>query len=99
MKRRVWSARAARHLSEIFDFIAAENPAAAGRVVARILSATERLERHPFSAPAGRVPGTRQLVVPTLPYVVIHVVGPDAIEIHGVFHTARHPRSRGFHEG
>ena len=99
MKRRVWSARAARHLSEIFDHIAKDNPAAAGRVVARILSATERLERHPYSAPASRVPVTRQLVVPNLPYVVIYVVGQTAVEIHGVFHTARHPRSRGFHEG
>jgi addiction module RelE/StbE family toxin len=86
-------------LAEIFDYIAKENPSAAGRVMARILSATERLERHPFSAPAGRVLGTRQLVVPNLPYVVIYVVGQNAIEIHGVFHTARHPRSRGFHEG
>ncbi len=99
MKRRVWSARAARHLSEIFDYIANENSAAAGRVVSRILNATERLERLPYSAPAGRVPGTRQLVVPGLPYVVIYVVGQSAIEIHGVFHTARHPRSRGVHEG
>ena len=68
-------------------------------MVARIIKATERLEHHPFSAPAGRIASTRQLVVPGLPYVVIYAVAEDAIVIHGVFHTARDPRSRGLHEG
>jgi addiction module RelE/StbE family toxin len=98
VKRRIWSARAARHLSEIHGYVSHENPAAADRVLARIIATTERLERHPFSARAGVVLGTRELIVSGLPYVVIYVVTDDSIEIRGVFHTSRDPRSRGCHE-
>jgi hypothetical protein len=45
-----------------------------------------------------RVRGTRQLVVTGVPDVGIYAVADTAMEIHGVFHTARHPHSRGLHE-
>jgi addiction module RelE/StbE family toxin len=99
VRRRVWSERAARQLGEIHAFIARVNPTAADRVLARIIAATARLEEYPYSARAGEAVGTRELVIPRIPYIVVYSVADDAIEIHGVFHTARDPRSRGFHEG
>ena len=85
--------RAARHLSEIHSYVARVNPAAADRILTRIITATARLEKFPYSARVGEAGGTRELVIPRLPYIVVYSVTDDVIEIHGVFHTARDPRS------
>ena len=58
----------------------------------RIERAIRRLEVLPLSARPGRVPGTRVLAVPGLPYVVIHRVRDDWIDIIAVLHTARNRR-------
>ena len=60
MARLIWTEPAVTDLNEIAEYIALENPAAARSLVQQIVSAVERLERHPRS---GKVPpaleGTR----------------------------------------
>jgi toxin ParE1/3/4 len=52
----------------------ASNPAAASRVGQRILDAVRHLEDFPWQGRPGRSPGTRELVISPLPYLVIYSV-------------------------
>jgi toxin ParE1/3/4 len=61
----------------------------AGRVVQKILRAVDLLKRNPAMGRAGRVAGTRELVVAETPYIVPYRVRGDAVEILRVFHAAR----------
>lgn len=85
-------ARALGHLRQIERYVAADTPAAAGRLVARIERAILNLADHPLSAPAGVVPGTRQRAIADTPYLVIYRVDTDGITILAVLHAA--PRAR-----
>ncbi|THB64173.1 MAG: type II toxin-antitoxin system RelE/ParE family toxin [Desulfovibrio sp.] len=58
----------------------------------RIWTATQRLKSFPHSGRPGRVPGTRELVIP--PYVLPYEVFEGVIYILTVFHTSRAPFSR-----
>ena len=84
-----WLRTALRNLDQEADFIAAEDPAAAGQVVHRILDAVALLSTHPGLGRPGRVVGTRELVVPNTRYVIPYRVQRDEIVILRVFHTSR----------
>jgi toxin ParE1/3/4 len=84
-----WSVRAARDLTSIRDYIAKENPNAAARVAEALLEATVQLERFPQSGRPGRIAGTRELVVPGLPYILFYRIVEDVILIAAVHHTSR----------
>jgi len=86
-----YTKRSLRHLQQIHDYIAQDDPEAAGRTVRRIREAVARLETLPLSGRAS-IDETRLLAVPGLPYVVIHVVKADVIRILAVFHTAQNRR-------
>jgi toxin ParE1/3/4 len=88
-----YKARALRHIEAIHDYITKDDPVAAARVVRRIEYSIGRLVTLPFSGRPGVVAGTRILVVPGLPYVVIYRVGADEVDIIAVLHTARGRRS------
>lgn len=84
-----WLKRALENLSAEADFVAEENPAAAARLVESILNATDRLAEFPAMGRPGRVSGTRELVIPGLPYIIPYRVRANAVEILRVFHSAR----------
>ena len=80
---------AAQDLSEIRRYIAEDKPGAARRVAQLILDAIDYLRNHPGIGRTGRIPGTRELVIPGIPYIIPYRVKSDVIEILGVLHTAR----------
>ena len=84
-----WLRKALANLDEEGEYIARDNPAAAARVVLRILSAVELLKQNPAIGRPGRVAGTRELVVTETPYVVPYRVREDVVEVLRVFHGAR----------
>jgi addiction module RelE/StbE family toxin len=87
-----YKVRALRDLEEIHSYISQFDTVAAGAVVRRIERSINRLLILPMSGRPG-VKGTRLLVVPGLPYVVIHRVAGDMIDIIAILHTARRRRS------
>ncbi len=89
-----WLRAALRNLDEEASFIAADDPRAARLVVARVLDSVAQLADQPGLGRPGRVPGTRELVVPKTRYVVPYRVNGEAVEILRVFHTSRRPPSR-----
>jgi len=84
-----WTRTALKNLDDEATFIARDNPRAAAGLVTRILEAVDALAAHPAMGRAGRVPGTRELVVPGTPYIVPYRVRRGAVEVLRVFHAAR----------
>ena len=88
-----YKTRALRQLEQIHGHIAKDDPGAASRTVTRIVHSIGRLSRFPWSARPGVVAGTRILVVPGLPYVVVHRVREEFVDVIAILHTARRRRS------
>ncbi len=86
-----WLIGATESLRSVHRHIAIENPEAAGRVVARIERVVIRLADHPLSGRLGRVAGTREVVVPGLPYLIVYRVEAQQVTILRVFHGKREP--------
>jgi toxin ParE1/3/4 len=82
---------ALRDLETIRSYIEQYDEQAAERVIRRIERAVARLEILPHSGRPARG-DIRILSVPELPYVVIHRVRNDRVEIAAVLHTARKRR-------
>jgi toxin ParE1/3/4 len=86
----IWSPEAIQDLILLRAFIAEESPAAARRIALRILHDVEQLlPANPHMGRPGRVPGTRELVIPQTPYIVPYRVPREAIQILRVYHGAR----------
>ena len=84
-----WRLSAVSDLADIRDYISENDPEAARAVVERVLRSIDRLESFPGSGRAGQILGTRELVVPGLPYIVVYTCDDTDISIIGVFHGAR----------
>lgn len=78
-------------LGDIVDYIASDNPDAAANVYKKIVVAANRLIDFPAMGRSGWLPGTRELVIPNLPYIVVYQVDAtrDTVTILAVFHGAR----------
>lgn len=85
----VWAPRSRAHLEHLYTYIANDNPDAARNIVARIVDAVENLADFPESGRAGRVPHTRELVIPGTPYLVVYRVRNAVLEVIAVLHEAR----------
>jgi toxin ParE1/3/4 len=84
-----WTSPALRDLEAIGDYIARDSPAAAVRIVIRILDQAELLAAHPHAGRAGRVPATREMIVSDTPFILPYRVKGDVVEVLAVFHGAR----------
>ncbi|MGC2778558.1 MAG: type II toxin-antitoxin system RelE/ParE family toxin [Bradyrhizobium sp.] len=86
----VWSPEAIADLVALRAYIAQDDPAAAQRVALHIIRNVETLlSGHPEMGRLGRVPGTRELVIPRTPYIVPYRLVDDTLQILRVFHRAR----------
>jgi toxin ParE1/3/4 len=84
-----WTRRALRRLDHIGATIARNNPDAAASVVSRIFLSINTLADHPNIGRNGRVLGTRELVIPALPYIIPYRVTATTIEIITIMHAAQ----------
>ena len=84
-----WTRRALRRVEQIGDPNAADDPAAAARVVARVFSAVEALAAQPAMGRTGRIGGTRELVLADLPYVIAYRVTAETVDVLTVLHGSR----------
>jgi toxin ParE1/3/4 len=86
----VWSPEAIDDLAALRAYIEQDNPAAAQRVALHIVQNVETLiAANPKIGRPGRVPGTRELVVPRTPFIVPYRLVGEKIQILRVFHSAR----------
>ncbi len=83
-----WTPEAIADRDAIFDYIEADNPAAAAALDELFSEKAERLTDHPKLGRPGRVEGTRELVVHENYILVYDIVG-DLTRILRVLHAAR----------
>ena len=88
MMRLLWSAKARQRRDEIFDYIAADNPAAALWLDEQFSQAAKRIMVFPLSGRKGRVAGTRELVIHEN-YFLVYEILADRIVILTVHHSAQ----------
>lgn len=84
-----WSILAITDREEIFDYIAADNPAAAISLDERISARVQDLLQFPESGRPGRVVGTRELVIANTPYIAAYRLSGDTVRVLRVLHGAR----------
>ena len=85
-----WSVEADADLEEIYEHIAEDNPTAAAEVYSFISAyAEQQLSEHPEIGHEGRVPNTRELVVPRYrAYTIVYEIKTN-VEIVAVWHAKR----------
>jgi toxin ParE1/3/4 len=82
----VWLKSATLDLYRVREFIRQDNPSSAVKVGARIEAAVDSLARFPEMGHVGEVPGTRELVISSLPYSVVYRLKGDSVQILRVLH-------------
>ncbi|MGP5326780.1 type II toxin-antitoxin system RelE/ParE family toxin [Vreelandella titanicae] len=84
-----WLRRALNDLESIADYIALDNPIAALAMIDAIESVTDGLVDHPKRGRDGRMPGTRELVIPDTAYISVYRLKAGRVEILRVLHSAQ----------
>jgi toxin ParE1/3/4 len=86
----IWSPEAIADLAALRTYIEQDNPAAAQRIALHIIHNIETLlPESPEMGRAGRVPGTREFVIPRTPFIVPYRLVGNAIHVLRIFHGAR----------
>ncbi len=84
----IWSPEAKRQISEIWHYIALDDPEAADRMVTRLVAAAEKLPHFPHLGTPGRE-GSRELVIGGTPFIVVYRIKGEEIRIGTVLHGAQ----------
>ena len=87
-----WTEEAAANLEHISLYIAEDNLEAALKTVSTIYERIEQLSTFPNRGRMGREPGTRELVLSPLPYIVAYRVKESTVEILHIWHGAQRRR-------
>ena len=84
-----WSTAAASDLENIADYVFEKTPENAARLIRGICDAVFALRIYPNRGRPGKKSGTRELVLPTLPYIVVYKVASDVLHIVRILHGAQ----------
>lgn len=83
-----WTKTALRSVDEIAGYISKDNPTRATSFARELQDAVTKLQTHSGMGRAGRVPGTRELVLHKN-YIAIYRVRGEDVEILRLHHVAR----------
>jgi toxin ParE1/3/4 len=81
-----WSRRAKASVVAISDYISIDSPNAARTLIGEIQTQVDTLADHPRLGRAGRVRGTRELVINRTPYIAAYRIDGDLVTILRVLH-------------
>lgn len=84
-----WTPAAASDLENIADYLHHQIPQVAQQTVRRLYAEINELGRFPSRGRPGREPGTRELVLSGLPYVVIFRNSDQVVEILRIYHGSQ----------
>ena len=84
-----WLRNAAKNLNDATEYIADDNPKVARKFFMHTIESVNKLAQYPELGRAGRVPGTRELVIFGYPYIIPYRIKDGDVEILRVFHTSR----------
>ncbi len=83
-----WTRKALDNLDNAVEYIAADKPTEAGDVAMKIWKAAKMLSEQPGMGRPGRVSRTRELVIPSLPYILPFTEKEGTVFILRVMHTS-----------
>jgi toxin ParE1/3/4 len=85
-----WTEQAAKQLYQAQEYIALSNSEeVAARVITQIVSSIQQLVAFPMSGRAGRVPGTRELIIPNTPFLVAYAIEKADIIVLAIYQGAQ----------
>ena len=85
-----WTEQAAQQFYQAQGYIAlSSSEEVAARVTMRIVSSIQQLTAFLMSGRAGRVPGTRELVIPDTPFLASYAVEKADIVVLAIYHGAQ----------
>jgi toxin ParE1/3/4 len=84
-----WTPAAAENLEHINNYLAEHHPQFAQSTVLELYEAIRSLKTSPWRGRPGREDGTRELVLPRLPYIVAYRIKEESIEILHIYHGAQ----------
>ena len=85
----VWSPTAVKDLEHLRAYIEQYTPSAAAKVASTILRCIESPNDFPGQGRPGRLPHTREVIIPDTPFLVVYKAVDKTIQIITVLHTAR----------
>jgi toxin ParE1/3/4 len=85
-----WTPAAADDLESIEDYLARHHPSIAQSTILEIYETIQTLRSVPFRGRPGREEGTRELVLPRLPYIVVYRIKESDVEVLHIYHGAQH---------
>lgn len=84
-----WTPAAADDFENIANYLFEQTPENAPRLIREIYLAPKGLESFPMRGRVGKKEGTRELVLPSLPYVIIYRVTSEGVFILRVLHGSQ----------
>jgi len=84
-----WTSAAADDLENIANYLFEKTPENAARLIREIYDAPTTLKSFPNRGRACKKEGTRELVMPSLPYVIVYQVRGDTVHIVRILHSSQ----------
>ena len=86
-----WTEQATQQLDQAYDYITlSNNKEVAARITMQIVNGVQQLAAFPMSGRAGRVPGTRELVISNTPFIAAYAIDRADIVVLAIYHGAQH---------
>ena len=86
-----WTEQATQQLDQAHDYITlSNNKEVAARIIMQIVNGVQQLAAFPMSGRAGRVPGTRELVISNTPFIAAYAIDKADIVVLAIYHGAQH---------
>jgi toxin ParE1/3/4 len=83
-----WTSKALDNLDAAVNHIAGDSPGNGQKVAQKIWDSVQLLRQQPGMGRPGRVAGTRELVIPSLPFIVPYAEYNGEIVILRIMHTS-----------
>ena len=84
-----WTRAAAKDMEDIARHIRKDNVEAARKVALVLFETGNSLSALPRRGRLGRIPGTREIIFPGWPYILVYQITEKAVEILRVYHAAQ----------
>jgi toxin ParE1/3/4 len=84
-----WTSAAVDDLENIANYLFEKTPENAARLIRDLYNASSTLKNFPNRGRPGKKEGTREMVMPFLPYVVVYRVMSDTVHIVRILHSSQ----------
>ncbi|MEQ1801821.1 MAG: type II toxin-antitoxin system RelE/ParE family toxin [Gammaproteobacteria bacterium] len=84
-----WLRSGLRSIEIAGTYIAADNPQAAARLVDTVRSRAQLLADNPKLGRVGRIPGTREMILGGMSFLIVYRLTSDEVQILRLLHTSQ----------